>query len=113
MTIYGPSGRPILQVGGPKVEVRDTAVTYAKDGESYTAEADQLLMAMARRKRDGATNRQIIAEFDLAGRAVHNDVLNRALRVGMTMLDEAIAEGREPAETHQLRIVEDDDDGGS
>lgn len=95
--LYGPDGRPLT--GGPEVTVRDAAVTYADEGESYTADAEQLLMAMARRKRDGASNRAIVSEFDLKGRATHNEVLNRALRVGMAMLDRAIAEGREPAET--------------
>ena len=104
--LYGPDGRPLT--GGPRIEVRDAAVTYADKGESYTADAEQLLMAMARRKRDGASNEAIISEFDLKGDARSPYILNRALRIGMDMLDRAIAEGRAPAETLNPAFVDDD-----
>jgi hypothetical protein len=115
--IYGPDGHIIGGQGAPKVEVRDATVTYAKGDEAYSADAEQLLMAMARAQRDGMSHKQIIAEFGLvnlgpnrkwASRdATDPRVLERALARGRAMLDQAIAEGREPAETKRTILVED------
>lgn len=107
--LLGPDGLPLDR--GVRVEVKDSAVTYTRgQEESYTADPRTLLMAMARRQRDGASHKAIIDEFDLTGDARSPFVLERALALGRAMLDEAIAAGEEPAETLNPIIVSDEDD---
>lgn len=110
--LLDPHGRPLDSGPPPKVEVRDAAITYTtRAGQSYSADARTLLMAMARRKRDGASDRAIFDEFDIRpGRLnVTWETYNAALRTGMLMLAEAIAAGEEPAETLNEVEVEDDE----
>jgi hypothetical protein len=106
--LVGPEGKPLY----PRVELRDQAITYTqRPGESFQADPEQLLMAMARRQRDGASHEAIMYEFDLSPKlGVTHAVLERALAVGRKMLDEAIARGEVPAETMVLAYVDDDDD---
>ena len=95
--ILGPQGGQIeLPTTG---EVVDKRVTWVRDDESGTFEPEAIYLAMARAKRDGWSNEQIIAEFDLVGEATNPFVLDRALRRGMALLDERIAEGKETAES--------------
>lgn len=106
--LVGPDEKPLY----PRVELRDQAITYTqRPGESYQASPDEILMAMARRQRDGSSHEAIMAEFDLSPKlGVTHAVLERALAVGRQMLDGAIARGEVPAETHVLAYVDDDDD---
>lgn len=78
-----------------KIDLGDTFST----GQQVKLSAEQLLMAMARRQRDGASLKAIIAEFDLIGRATSPLVLQRALNTGHHMLDQAIERGTTPEET--------------
>ena len=105
--LVGPEGKPLY----PRVELRDLAITYTqRPGEGFQANPEELLMAMARRQRDGSSHEAIIAEFDLSPKlGVTHAVLDRALALGREMLDEAIARGEVPAETHVLAYVEDDE----
>jgi hypothetical protein len=108
--LVGPEGKPLY----PRVELRDLAITYTqRPGESFQANPEELLMAMARRQRDGSSHEAIMVEFDLSPKlGVTHAVLERALKVGRAMLDEAIARGEVPAETHVRMLVyeENDDD---
>lgn len=79
-----------------KIDLGDTT----SDGTQYIKHtAEQLLMAMARRQRDGASMHAIIAEFDLVGDARDRSTLQRALNVGHNMLERAIKAGATPSET--------------
>lgn len=91
-TIYDAAGRPMIE---PVVD--DRTVTYAKDGESYSVDPEQLLMRAARMQRDGMSLKAIRAELDLKN--VSDKLLQSALRLGLQLLNAAIAEGREPAES--------------
>lgn len=106
-TLLGPDGQPLVR---GHVEVHDRTITYSKDGEAYTATADELLMAMARAQRDGMSLKGIIAEFQLVGRARNPVILQRALDLGHRMLAQAIAIGREPEESRQEVFVPDDEE---
>jgi hypothetical protein len=98
-TIFGPGGRPLA-----KAVVEDRTVTYAKDGESYTADPIKILMSAARMQRDGASLRTIRAELDLKN--VPDATLERALKRGREWLDIAIAKGEEPAESKNVVAYE-------
>jgi hypothetical protein len=108
-SLAGPDGQPLY----PRLEMRDQAITYTtRPGESFSADRRQILMAMARRQRDGASDQAIMAEFD-----IHPGMLgvtwgnfHRALTVGRRLLDEAIARGEVPAETMIPVLVGDEDD---
>ena len=105
--LVGPDGKPLY----PRVEMRDQGLTYTtRPGESYQAKPQEILMAMARRQRDGASHKAIIAEFDLVGDATSPFVLERALAAGRALLDAAIARGEVPAETMIPVLVDDEDD---
>lgn len=104
-TIVGPTGQPIA-----KPVVEDRTVTYAKDGESYSMDPEQLLMRAARMQRDGASLKAIKAELDLKN--VSNRMLESALRLGHQLLDVAIRDGREPAESKRVVGYEMLDDEG-
>lgn len=110
-TILGPDGRPLL---APIIQ--DKTVTYAVDGESATVDPEQLLMRAARMQRDGASLKRIRRELDLVG-GISDTILQSALNQGHAWLKQAIAEGREPAESrlvvgYEFIFVpgEDDDD---
>ena len=107
--LVGPEGKPLY----PRVELKDQALTYTeRPGESYQADPEEILMAMARRQRDGASYEAIMAEFDLSPKlGVTHAILERALAVGRQMLDEAIAAGEVPAETMVPTYIVGDDDG--
>lgn len=96
--ILGPDGQVVFQ---PIVD--DRSMTYAKDGESYTADPEHLFMAGYRMLRDGKGLKQIRDELDLittGPQAVPLHLLESALvNFGKPLLEAAIAEGREPAET--------------
>jgi hypothetical protein len=117
--LLGPDGKPLLGPDGVplgmervRIERTDAGVTYSTGKEAVTFDPKQLLMAMARRQRDGASHAAIIAEFELVGEARSPFVLERALAMGRQLLDAAIAKGDEPAETfgERLAVVEDDED---
>jgi hypothetical protein len=91
-TIYDAAGNPMIE---PVVD--DRTITYAKDGESYQADPEQLLMRAARMQRDGMGLKAIRAELDLKN--VSDKLLQSALTLGLQLLNAAIAEGREPAES--------------
>jgi hypothetical protein len=107
--LVGPTGDP-LGTERAVLEKTDAGITYSNGREQVTLDPEQLLMAMARRQRDGASHRAIIAEFDLVGEARSPFVLERALKHGRHLLDHAILEGREPAETINYVPVEPDDE---
>lgn len=105
-SLVGATGRPLYRFdegGQPAEEMirisEDRRVTTVADGESLRLRRDQLLMAMARAQRDGASLDRIIHDFELVGEARHPRVLNRALALGRALLDTAIASGEEPAES--------------
>jgi hypothetical protein len=111
-SLVGPDGKSLY----PRVELRDQAITYAtRPGETFTADPEQMFMAMARRKRDGASDRAIFDEFDIRPGVldVTWDLYRHAIRLGMQLLDEAIAAGEVPAETMVPVLVFDgeEDDG--
>ncbi len=96
--ILGPDGRPLVR---PVVE--DRTITYAKDGESTSMDPEQLLMRGARMLRDGWSLARIRSELDLittGPQEITLPTLEKALvSVGMPLLEQAIAEGREPEES--------------
>ena len=105
-SLVGPDGKPLY----PRLEERDQGITYtSRPGESYQADPNQILMAMARRQRDGASHKAIIAEFDLVGEATSPFVLERALAMGRQLLNAAIARGEVPAETKIMVLADDDE----
>lgn len=83
--------------------VDDRSMTYAKDGESFTADPEHLFMAGYRMLRDGMGLKQIREELDLISvgpQAVPLHLLESALvNFGKPLLEAAIAAGTEPAET--------------
>lgn len=91
--IVGPDGRPLLEA-----VVDDRTITYAKDGETAQLTPEQFLMRAARMQRDGATLKRIRSELDLVGE-ISDQTLQNALNLGHQWLNEAIAAGREPAES--------------
>lgn len=91
--ILGPDGRPLLQA-----VVDDRTLTYAKDGQSAQLEPEQFLIRAARMQRDGASLKRIRSELDLVG-DITDEVLQNALDLGHRWLNEAIATGKEPAES--------------
>lgn len=105
-SLVNPNGRPLFRYdegGRPAEEMvrveEDRRVTVVADGESLTLKREQILMAMARARRDGASLKRIIHDFDLVGEARHPRVLGRALDEGDRMLTAAIARGEEPEES--------------
>jgi hypothetical protein len=110
--VLGPDGLPVRQA---RIGIYDGELTYESgygDGMPVKVSPEQLLMRMARRRRDGASNAALIAEFDLIGEARSPFILARALDRGEQMLAKAIVEGREPAETppDPTPYVDRDDD---
>lgn len=112
--ILGPRGEVLLN---PIID--DRSMTMAKDGESYTANPEQLFMAGYRMLRDGMGLKQIRDELDLiqtGPQAVPLHLLESALvNFGKPLLEAAIAAGTEPAETkrvigYESPRVEGDDD---
>jgi hypothetical protein len=110
--IYGPDGQPVSGPGLARIVKTDAGLTYTAPGQQLSVDPQKILMAMARRRRDGASHQAIIAEFDLIGEARSPFVLERALNVGEKLLNEAIARGEQPAETHGLAVefLDEDDD---
>jgi hypothetical protein len=98
MTILGPDGNPLRTAGHEMRRYRDGTLQLTSPTESYRADPQQLLMEMARAERDGMNHRQLIAHFGLMGQARSPHVLNRALKVGRQLLEQAIARGLEPIE---------------
>lgn len=78
----------------------DKTQTYSKDNQQYSAKPKDILMAAARMQRDGQSLKVIKMELDVAG--VSDAVLQRALNKGHWMLNQAIAQGLEPAESKIL-----------
>lgn len=107
--ILGPRGEVLLN---PIVD--DRSLTYAKDGESFTADPEALFMAGYRMLRDGMGLRQIRDELDLiqtGPQAVPLHLLESALvNFGKPLLEAAIAAGTEPAETKRVIGYETPDD---
>src|SRR5450759_3095627 len=91
--IYGPDGRPVSGPGLARIVKTDAGLTYTAPGQQLSVDADHLLMAMARRKRDGASDAQMFDEFDIRPGVldVTWDSYNATIRKGEKMLDEAIA----------------------
>lgn len=125
MTILGPGGRPVdtgvgsiidpatgLPIHQARIEVHDAGMTYSKDGEQIVVDRNTLLMAVARRQRDGASLEAIISEFQLVGEARNRRVLQNAINEGHVLLNAAIERGEQPGETftRRLVLVDDDDD---
>jgi hypothetical protein len=104
-TILGPGGQPLA-----KPVVEDRTVTYAKDGESYSIDPEQLLIRAARMLRDGWSLERIRSELDLikdGPQGISLKTLEAAIRnVGMPALELAIAQGREPAESQNVVAYE-------
>jgi len=96
--IHGPRGEILMR---PLVD--DRTLTYAKDGESYSIDPDQLMMRAARMLRDGWSLARIRVELDLITSGEHEVPLwvleDAILRKGMPALTAAIARGDEPAES--------------
>lgn len=76
----------------------DLGQTYS-EGAQVKFDPETLLVAMARRQRDGASLSAIISEFDLVGAARSPYTLQRALNVGHNLLDQQIKAGKSPEET--------------
>lgn len=107
--VIGPDGLPVR---APRIAIYDDQLVHSTgydDGMPTKQSATALLRKIARYQRDGASHEAIIAKFDLMGEARSPFMLNRALAVGRKLLDEAIAAGKEPAETPPGFF---DDEGG-
>lgn len=94
--ILGPDGDPLQA----RIEIEEGALTFRdRAGLPVKVQQDQVLIDMARRERDGASLQAIMSEFGASGEARNPFLLKRALVHGHTLLEKAIAEGREPLET--------------
>lgn len=90
--IYGPDGQLLV------VEKHNLATTIPEDGEGMTLTWIDTLVRAARMLRDGVSIRQISRELQLDG--IPDWILDNAIaRVGMPVLEERIATGKEPAES--------------
>jgi len=105
-TIVGLDGKPLFE---PLVD--DRTVTYSKDGVSHTADFFGVLKAAARMHRDGMSLEAIMAELDLVN--VSKAQMNRALLIGIAVLEQDIAAGTEPEESVRVlgyTVVDDEPD---
>lgn len=113
-TIYGPNGAPVSGPGLARIVVTDEGITYASPGQQMTVNPRQMLMAMARRKRDGASDAQVFDEFGIkpGTLGVTWDSYNAAIKAGEQLLKEAIARGEAPAETMgtTVEFLDDEED---
>ena len=117
MTILGPDGRPIPGHGrAMTAEAKGDSVTVQIGEDTYNANPLHVLMEMARAQRNGWSQKQIIAHWQLVGQATSPFYLERALEKGRMLLDEAIRRGLIPEDSKisdpidYSRVKFDDDD---
>ncbi len=98
-TLLGSDGLPLVSVATDRSDLNDPRVMKQT--------AVDLLIAAGRMLRDGKSLAQMRVELNLVGGHVVDDrtLYNAALR-GLAMLNEAIAAGREPAETISTEMRE-------
>lgn len=92
-----PAGRILVPVSSVKKIIDRTSP--ATPGAVYRASPEDIMLAAARMRRDGASREAIMKALEADTSVVTNDIMDRFLDRADALLNQRIAQGLEPAET--------------